>query len=48
MDACLGVIAEQWGSDRDFSLVERGYEELRGMVDRLWPERFAGRAEIAS
>lgn len=37
-----------WGSDQDFSLVQRGYEELRGMVDRLWPERFAHRVSVAS
>ena len=37
-----------WGSDQDFSLVQRGYEELRGMVDRLRPERFADQAAVAS
>ncbi len=37
-----------WGSDQDFSLVQRGYEELRGRVDRLWPERFADPVAVAS
>lgn len=37
-----------WGSDQDFSLVQRGYEELRGRVDRLWPERFADPVAVVS
>lgn len=37
-----------WGSDQDFSLVQRGYEELRGMVDRRWPERFTDPVAVAS
>jgi radical SAM superfamily enzyme YgiQ (UPF0313 family) len=37
-----------WGSAEDFALVQRGYEELAAMVDRLWPERFAGPLPVAS
>lgn len=37
-----------WGSNQDFSRVERSYAELRGMVDRLWPERFTDQATVAS
>lgn len=37
-----------WGSAEDFTLVQRGYEELAAMVDRLWPERFAGPLPVAS
>lgn len=37
-----------WGSQADFADVQAGYEELRGMVDRLWPERFADPAPVAS
>jgi anaerobic magnesium-protoporphyrin IX monomethyl ester cyclase len=28
-----------WGSDADFAAVQHGYEELRAMVEGLWPDR---------
>lgn len=37
-----------WGSAEDFALVQRGYEDLAAMVDRLWPERFADPVPVAS
>ncbi len=37
-----------WGSEADFTSVQKGYEELAGMVDHLWPERFPGSASTAS
>jgi radical SAM superfamily enzyme YgiQ (UPF0313 family) len=37
-----------WGSAEDFAHVQRGYDELAAMVDRLWPERFADPVPVAS
>jgi hypothetical protein len=28
-----------WGSKADFAAVQHGYEELRAMVEGLWPDR---------
>jgi anaerobic magnesium-protoporphyrin IX monomethyl ester cyclase len=31
-----------WGTPADFAAVQAGYEQLRDVVERLWPERHSG------
>lgn len=36
-----------WGSAQDFAQVQHGYDQLRAMVDQLWPERFTDPTPIS-